>query len=202
MEWQRTEWGSMLGIIDTVTALQPRNLMFWEMGAWHMAYNASRNAMDDPKVPLEALRREHQHQYFLIGKDILQRGIANNPDRFKLYEDLANILSAKLQDHYGAYQNYAKAATFPDCMTYEKRFAFYELAKVPGHEREAYEGMLKLYNMGDQERLPTLCLWLKYLQDFLKIPASQRVNIPENLLPRVNRTTPQGALNEGPSPSQ
>jgi hypothetical protein len=202
IDWQHTEWGKMLGIINTVTALQPRNLLFWEMSAWHMAYNASASALNDRTQPREALRLKHQHEYFLIGKDILERGIANNPDKYKLYEELGNILSYKLRDHAGAAQNYGKASTFPDCATYLKRFALYETAQVPGHEREAYEGMLKLYNKGDPDRLPTLCLWLNYLQDFLKIPASERVNIPQKYLPRVDRVTPTSIPPESPDLSR
>src|SRR2546422_8499018 len=29
--WERTEWGRMALIFDNVTALQPRNVMFWDM---------------------------------------------------------------------------------------------------------------------------------------------------------------------------
>jgi hypothetical protein len=39
--WERTEWGRMALLFDTVTSLQPRAVLFWDMAAWHMAYNAS-----------------------------------------------------------------------------------------------------------------------------------------------------------------
>jgi len=183
IDWMNTEWGKMLFLFNSVTALQPRNIMFWDVAAWHMAYNASVAAMDDRTQPRLALRLRHHHEYFLIGKDLLERGIANNPDRYKLYESLGTLLRDKLQDHCGAAAAYASAARLPDAMTYEKRFAAYELSRCPGHEREAYNELLRLYRLGEKEWLPTLLSRLKYLQEKLNIPLSQRVNIPENQLP-------------------
>ena len=183
MDWTRTEWGRMYFLFNNVTALQPRNMMFWDMSAWHMAYNASVAAVEDKRVPRMALRLKHQHEYFLIGKDFLERGIQNNPDRWKLYEALANLLRDKLQDHCAAAAQYALAAKFPDCPTYEDRFSAYELSYCPGHEKEAYDQLVRLYRKGEKEWLPTLFARLKYLQDTLKIPPSEQIPISEKQLP-------------------
>jgi hypothetical protein len=183
MDWTRTEWGKMLFLFNNVTALQPRNVMFWDTAAWHMAWNASVAALNDTSEPHIALRLKRQHEYFMIGKDLLERGIQNNPDRYKLYESLANLLRDKLKDHYAASVQFAKASKFPDSPTYEDRFSAYELSYSPGHEREAYDELLRLYRMGKKEWLPTLLSRLKYLQEYLNIPPAQRINIPENLLP-------------------
>jgi hypothetical protein len=183
IDWTRTEWGKMLFIFNNVTALQPRNIMFWDMSAWHMAYNASASAMQDIRQPRIALRLKHQHEYFVIGRDLLERGIANNPDRYKLYESLGNVLRDKFLDNCGAADAYHKAATFPDAPDYEKRFAAYQLSYCPGHERDAYNELLRIYREGEKEWLPTLLSRLKYLQENLKIPQSERIKIPENLLP-------------------
>ena len=183
IDWTRTEWGKMLFIFNNVTALQPRNIMFWDNSAWHMAYNASASALDDTRQPRLALRLKHQHEYFLIGKDLLERGIQNNPDHYKLYESLANILRDKLHDHCAAAVQYANAARFPDSPTYEVRFAAYELSYCPGRERDAYNELVRLYRLGEKQWLPTLFSRLQYLQEKLNIPPSQRIKIPENQLP-------------------
>jgi hypothetical protein len=210
IDWTRTEWGKMLFLFNNVTALQPRNLMFWEMSAWHMAYNASAYALDDTSQPRLALRLKHQHEYFLVGKGILERGIENNPDHYNLYEALGNILRDKLQDHLGASIQFAKASKFPDSPTYEERFSAYELSYTPGREREAYDELLRLYKEGDKERLPTLCSRLNYLQETLNIPQSQRIKIPESMLPRPHpgqtpatspTTTQPATIPTGPSPT-
>ena len=54
--WRRVEWGRMKLLMDTVTALQPRAMLFWDNAAWHMAWNASVAAFDDRRQPREALR--------------------------------------------------------------------------------------------------------------------------------------------------
>src|SRR3977135_3341554 len=49
--WERTEWGRVLLLFRQVTTLQPRAILFWEVAAWHMAWNASTAAMNDPAQP-------------------------------------------------------------------------------------------------------------------------------------------------------
>ena len=175
--WQNTEWGRMAVLFDLVTTLQPRATLFWEMASWHMAWNASRWARDNPKQPLEALRIKAEREYFQLGLDYINRGIANNPDRYILYERKGILLRDKLKDHLGAYEAYQKAASFPNSPGYNKRFAAYELSEVPGREREAYEMLVRLYNMGPQERLPTLLTKIGELQEKLNIPPEQRIAI-------------------------
>ena len=40
--WERTEWGRMAGLFNTITTLQPHTLLYWDIAAWHMAWNAFR----------------------------------------------------------------------------------------------------------------------------------------------------------------
>lgn len=174
--WENTEWGRMAGIFDTVTTLQPRSLLYWDMAAWHMAWNASVAAMQDTKQPSEALRIHAQRQYFNLGRDFLERGIRNNPDRYQLYLQLGKLLSDKFDDHCGAAAAYLKAAEFPDAPPYCHRFAGYEMAKCPGREKEAYELLKKLYLEGEKQRLPSLINLLQEMEKKLDIPAPERVD--------------------------
>lgn len=174
--WENTEWGRMAGLFDTVTTLQPRSLLYWDMAAWHMAWNASVAAMQDNKQPSEALRIRAQRQYFNLGRDFLERGIRNNPDRYQLYLQLGVLLRDKFEDHCGASAAFLKAAEFPDAPSYCRRFAAYEMAKCPGREKDAYELLRKLYLEGDKQRLPTLINVLHEMEKKLDIPASERVD--------------------------
>ena len=176
--WEHTEWGRMALLFNNVTALEPRNVMFWDLSAWHMGYNASNFAIRNPKQPRQALRIKAQREYFKLAEDFLLRGIENNPDHYKLYESIATLYKEKFADHYKAYEYYDKAAQFPDSPTYEIRFAAYELSHCPDHEQEAYEKLVKLYKMGEKEWLPTLLSRLNYLQEKLNIPPDQRVYTP------------------------
>jgi len=175
IEWENTEWGRMALLFNTVTTLQPRNVMFWDMSAWHMAWNASLAARQDPRLPREALRIKAQREYFDLGRDFLLRGIENNPDRYKLYESMAYLAKEKYLDPVVAAEYYAKAARISGSPSYLKRFAAYELSYCPGREREAYDQLKALYEMGKHERLPTLLYRLKVLEEKLGIPKEQRV---------------------------
>jgi len=181
--WQRTEWGRLKVLLDTITALQPRNVMFWDMAGWHMAYNASVAAREDKSQPREALRLRAEREYWRLGEDFLLRGIQNNPDRALLYENLGMIYRDKFNDHEKAAWAYGEAAKRPDAKQYVHRFAVYELAKVPGREREAYTRLKALYDKGEEERLPTLEKLLGELEEKLNVPAEQRTYIPPSKHP-------------------
>jgi len=173
--WERTEWGRVLLLFREATTLQPRSILFWDMAAWHMAWNASVAALHDPALPNDAVRRKAQHEYFALGKDFLERGIKNNPDRPQLYESLARLYKEKLNNHAAAAKYYARAAALPGAPEYDKRFAAYELSFVPGHEREAYQELRHLYDQDEHERVPTLLKRLKFLEQKLDIPLHQQI---------------------------
>lgn len=173
--WERTEWGRVLLLFRQVTTLQPRAILFWDMAAWHMAWNASAAAMNDSAQPRLALRVKAQREYFQLGKDFLERGIRNNPDRPQLYEAMARLYRDKYRDHEHAAEFFGKAAGLPGAPSYAKRFAAYELSHCPGREREAYDRLHALYAAGESERLPTLIQLLKELQIKLAIPPEQRI---------------------------
>src|SRR5436853_1585052 len=137
--WENTEWGRMLLLFRHITTLQPRVLLFWDTAAWHMAWNASVAAMNDPNQPRQTLRVKTQREYFALGKDFLERGIKNNPDRPELYEALARLYKEKYKDHESASEYYAKAAALPGAAPWDRRFSAYELSYCEVREREAYE---------------------------------------------------------------
>jgi hypothetical protein len=173
--WENTEWGKMAALFDTVTTLQPHTLLYWDIASWHMAWNASMAAEQDQKQQSEALRERASRQYIDLGRDILQRGIRNNPNDYYLYERLGILLRDREKDHSGAANAFAKASTFPDCPAYVRRFSAYELAKVPGKEREAYDRLKALYNQGEKQHLPSLKKLLHQLENQLQIPDKERV---------------------------
>jgi len=173
--WEQTEWGRVLFLFRQVTTLQPRAILFWDMAAWHMAWNASTAAMNDPHQPRQALRLKSAREYLQLGKDFLERGIKNNPERPELYEALARLYRDKFEDHAHASEYFAKAAALPGAHGYARRFAAYELARSPGHERDAYAQLRLLYDRGEKERLPTLLHLLKELEIKLNIPPVQRI---------------------------
>lgn len=176
--WENTEWGRMAGLFDTVTTLQPRSIPYWDMSAWHMAWNASIAALNDEKQPSEALRRRAQRQYFDLGRSFLERGIRNNPEDYRLPLQLGVLLRDKYEDHCGAAAAFLKASELPGAPAYVRRFAGYEMAKCPGREREAYDLLRALYLQGADQRMPTLVNVLAELEKKLDIPEAERVKEP------------------------
>lgn len=179
--WERTEWGRVLFLFRQVTALQPHVPLFWDTAAWHMAWNASAAALNDPSQPRQALRVQAERDYFALGKDFLERGIKNNPRNPKLYESMAMLYRDKYNDHAHASEFYRKAADCPGAPSYDKRFSAYELSYCEGWEPQAYIQLRRLYDEGPQERLPTLIKRLKYLEAKLNIPKDQRIPDSEPL---------------------
>jgi tetratricopeptide (TPR) repeat protein len=172
--WERTEWARVLLLFRQATTLQPHSLLFWDMAAWHMAWNASVAAMNDRTLSANA-RLKKQRECIALGKDFLERGIRNNPDKPQLYEAMARLYQQKYNDHLRASEYFARAASLPGAMGYDRRFAAYELSYCEGREREAYQRLRELYDIGQRERLPTLITRLKFLEDKLGIPQDQRI---------------------------
>lgn len=173
--WEQTEWGRMAGLFNTVTTLQPRSTLYWDMSAWHMAWNASAAALNNPSQPSEALRIRAQRQYFDVGKDFLERGLRNNPDRYMLYERMGNLLRDKYEDPNAAAEMFHKASEFPDAPSYLARLAAYSWAQSPGKERLAYDSLRALYEKGETHHLPRMKHYLQELEEKLGIPTEKRV---------------------------
>jgi len=173
--WEQTAWGRMAGLFQSVTSLQPRSLIYWDLASWHMAWNASIAARENPKEPSEFLRRRAEREYQELGRDFLQRGIANNPDRYLLHERLGIMLRDKFADPCGAADAFAAAAAKPGAPPYIKRLAAYELSACPGREREAYEKLRDIYLLGAEERVPRVVTLINELEAKLDIPAGERL---------------------------
>jgi hypothetical protein len=173
--WEKTEWGRMAGLFNTVTTLQPHSLLYWDIAAWHMAWNASIAAQHDARQQSEVLRERARRQYIDLGRDFLERGIRNNPDNYLLHERLGILLRDKAEDHDAAANAFAKAAACADSPPYVGRFAAYEMAKVPGREREAYDTLMALYRQGKKQQVPSLLAKIRDLENKLNIPADQRI---------------------------
>jgi hypothetical protein len=172
--WERTDWTQLLLRLRQATELQPHAIMFWDVAAWHMAWNAS-IAADRDQTRSPPARVRASREYIQLGRDFLERGIAHNPNAPQLYEALARLDRDRLHDHTRAAENFYKASQLPGHMAYDERFSAYELSWSDGREREAYQRLRALYLRGENERLPTLIARLKFLEQKLNIPETERL---------------------------
>lgn len=172
--WERTDWTHLLLRLRQSTELQPRAILFWDIAAWHMAWNASIAAAEDETKSIAA-RQRASREYIELGRDFLVRGIAHNPQQPQLYEALARLYRDRLHDHERASEYFYKASRFPQCAAYDERFSAYELSYCQDRERDAYQRLRALYDRGERERLPTLIARIKFLENKLNISSDQRI---------------------------
>jgi hypothetical protein len=174
--FDKTEWPRMQMLLHAATQLQPRAVVFWEMAHFHMAYDAAHAMRLNVRgQPSSALRRSAELEYVRIGEDFLKEGIVFNPDSATLWQRLGELYSRRKNDPALAAEAYAEASRKPGALKFLRRMSAYELAKVPGREREAYERLRSLYLEGEQERLPNLLRLLRQLEEKLAVPEALRV---------------------------
>jgi hypothetical protein len=86
-------WRKVEDSMNTTVRLAPRGTYYWDMGAYHTAYNASSWVRNESGLPplrakAEALRWVEK------GRDFHRRGIARNPDNWELPYRLGQLLSS------------------------------------------------------------------------------------------------------------
>ncbi len=171
--WQDVQYGRMKLLFDTCTAMQPRRVNFWDIAAWHMAWNGSVHA--EMREPDPVVQKAKKREFYELGKDFLLRGIESNPDSWELYDRLGMLYRDKYKDMAKASKAYEEASQRPGHLEYTRRFAAYYLADVPGREQEAYARLLALFRESEHEWLPTLFRQLQKLEVKLAIPDEQRI---------------------------
>ncbi len=171
--WQDVQYGRMKLLFDTCTAMQPRRVNFWDISAWHMAWNGA--AYIENHEPDPVARRVKMMEFFKLGEDFLLRGIESNPDSWELYDKLGLLYRDKFKDMAKASAAYDEASKRPGRLDYTRRFAAYTLAEVPGREQEAYDRLMALFRESEHEWLPTLFRQIQKLEARLDIPDEKRI---------------------------
>jgi tetratricopeptide (TPR) repeat protein len=142
--WENQEWFRMGGYINLCTALQPRAPVFWDLGGWQLAWNASVSAAQNPKEPNDLRRLKASRFWIDKGLDVYQRGLANNPQYWRLWADTAMLYQQRLKDYHSAAHYYQEASERPNAPVYLERFPaiMYGLA---GDDQAAYDSWKALW---------------------------------------------------------
>jgi hypothetical protein len=120
--WMNNEWFRMGALINLCTALQPRAPVFWDMGGWELAWNASINAEQDRTEPNDLKRLKASRFWIERGLEVYKRGIENNPEYWRLWKDTGLLYEQRLKDYPNASYYYQKASEMPGAPTYLERF--------------------------------------------------------------------------------
>ncbi len=177
--FERSEWGRMKLLLDSATQLQPKAILFWEMAHFHMAYDAAMSVrLNEDLQPSDALRRRAERQYLQIGEQFLLDGIAFNPDSARLRERLGTLYANRFHDPSRAADAFLESSRKVGAMDYVRGFAGYQMAKVPGREREAYQLLREVHANKAARGLqfpPTLLHVLADLENKLEVPKADRI---------------------------
>jgi hypothetical protein len=163
------KWDDLAKTFDMMVDLAPRTVLYWDMGSWHLAYNAASYYAHEESLP-PMRRRQLWRQSVLAGRTFLERGIRNNPDDWNLPDRLGFLLSDRNRN-----------AAFPDVDAsfaaavdaYDKALAagapsraarsrIYALARIPGRRAEALAEVERLAAQ-DPRRVPPTMLCLLFV---------------------------------------
>ncbi len=162
--WEDTAWARMLNLLRSVTTLQPRSELYWDLASWHMAWNAAISAEQDPREPSAFLRDQARRAYLAEGRRLLEQGLRNNPSSSLLAERLGVMLRDRFGDHCGAAEAFSRAAALPGAPRHVRRLAAYELAACPGREAEALAALRALWASGPADKVPRVAALIRELE--------------------------------------
>ena len=164
-----SDWENLEQAIETTVLLDPYNGYYWDLGAWHLAYNASTSSLEnDELAPLQA--KQLFEQYISKGDNLYARGIAANPNDVHLRLERARLWSSrhKIEDYPKVAQILQK--TLAECELSSGQVQrirgdlFYTLLRIPERANEAYVLGRELYDESPNNRFPSLLNGLCALQ--------------------------------------
>ena len=164
-----SDWESLEQAIESTVLLDPYNAYYWDLGAWHLAYNASTSSLEnDALAPLQ--RKALFEQYIHKGDTLYARGIASRPRDVHLRLERARLWSSrhKIEDYPKVAQ--ILQTTLAECELSSIQRSrirgdlFYTLLRIPERVNDAYVLGRELYDASPTNRFPSLLNGLCALQ--------------------------------------
>lgn len=165
----RSDWPELERSFETVVLLDPYNPYYWDLGAWHMAYNASTSSRDDSVLPPISRERLYQ-QWTQKGSAFYERGIAANPHVLSLRLSKARLWSSpyRIPDYplvaSTLEQALAELSLTPSESRKVRTDLFYTLLRIPERANDAYTLGRELFDADPELRYPSLVNGLAALQ--------------------------------------
>ena len=156
--WHQGAMHRMIPLMKTCVTLDPNFVDAYQIGAWHLAYNATAHMLDTPE-PLKEWNSKYKARigekelYYYLGIDFLKDGIRKNPRDYRLYFDLGfAIYNLKLKDYANAVTYLAEAVRYKHDR-WVPRQLYICLEKNGEYERAmaGWQSYLEK-NLGDPER--------------------------------------------------
>ena len=83
--WEQRQWLRQFRELETVVLLQPQSALFWDVGAWHMAWNIGYAERVGTNHVTQAQGLKRERIWHERAREFLLRGIENIPNRYDLY---------------------------------------------------------------------------------------------------------------------
>ncbi len=182
IHFEKLDWIKLEESYGVITTLQPQTTHYWDTGAWHLHTNASVHYNEDRN--LSPLRRKALRKLYIDkGSALLEEGVRQNPENWKLHISLARLWSDRfklpdLQRAVTHYDNSLATQTMPGYKRKQyKRFRFYSLARIPARKKEALNDGTELFLSTSDNHLPNLVCCLFALQNAAELP--EKIPIPD-----------------------
>lgn len=153
------DWVKLEDQYELIVALEPRTGYYWDVGAWHMSYNAAVDYRENEDLP--PARQQALHRTYVVkGRNFLERGVINNPNEWTLLSSLGRFYgtSTKYPDYAKSADAYERAWKTGRARNFEARAWLYSLARVEGKQQQALALARSLF-ADERNRVDTLrCL--------------------------------------------
>ena len=176
--WLVQDWPRAQKRWRQITTLAPQRPNYWMRAARDMTRNAVAHALGrkDLEPPAKAALAQ---AYLESGERFLLDGAASNPQNPLIWLELGNMYenTARRPQFAKAAEAYSRALELGAPPMY-RRWVFYNLARIRGREREAYDLGMRLFDE-PAARTPSLRCLLFVLQNKLDIPQAQRLSVQQ-----------------------
>lgn len=154
--FENNNWYELEKDFEVITALDPYNSHYWNIGAWHLGWNAAswarRNQSFSP-----AKQRLFEMEFLEKGDAMYREGLKYNPASENLWFDRGAMWSNEFKrpDLERAAEAFRELRNSRNPV-YRRRYLL-TIARIPGREIEAYDEMMKLLleNQKFHFRIPT-----------------------------------------------
>ena len=183
--WAKRDWSLAERRWQMATTLNPARQNYWVSAARDMAVNAAAHAINNEQLD-DRERVALSKTYFERGVRFLKDGIARHPESALLYLSLGDTYADlnRFPSCAQAADAYHRAVQLGASGLYHRQ-EFYNLCRIRGREREAWELGRELYKSPTQ-RVPSLLCLLFVLQQKLNVPPEQQLS-PEQLFGSTER---------------
>lgn len=133
--WESRQWTRLYENLRIATQTQPESILFWDMGAWHLAWNASLGEKNNRFESRIEIRKERELYWIEQGRLLLEEGTVYHPDHYKLWLQLGMLHQERRHDNGAAFRCFLKSSELPGAPSYVARMAGYLLEKQGDKER-------------------------------------------------------------------